>query len=202
MQVSTLFDRKFSKISDRQCSWFCYEAMKNRYKLVDYFLANDKKKFFNMYEKCLYIASFYKSTSSCYHEIETLFHNNILSKYNVNMQFYKMEFNVTGPDYYSSLKYPNTAQVISTRRSLEDISENRLYQILINMKRYDYVIINRLIMSFCLVKVKDIYLLLLDPHIKHSYLIDIVDAIKYIDKEQNMYNPVIVAIPDNNQFSL
>lgn len=199
--VKTQFDSYFSKIATRQCSWFCYQASDNRRNLVDLYIEGEIKEFQNLYHQCIYNASFNKKISKDREAIETLFHPNILGKHNAEMSFFKMVYNPMGKDLYSSLVYSNTAEVLATKKSFPEITEDILRQILHNMKKYDFMMANRFIMSFVIIKCSDEcdVFLLVDPHISKSHLITSDNIIRYI-KYSNTNEQNIVTIAFDADF--
>jgi hypothetical protein len=188
IKVNTQFHNKYASIATRQCSWFCFEAMQSRKELVDSF---NTSKYKSVYHDCLMEATINKKNSKDREAIETLFHENILSKYKGIYHFFKMEYNVDGYDYYEKLSYSNTSDVIRTKKSYSSISEADLITKLDKLEKYDYMMVNRLVMSFIVINVDTNKFLLVDPHIKISLIISIDAILHYIkyDDDSN-YNLV------------
>ena len=189
IDVETQFDNKYSTIATRQCSWFTFEAMKRRKELLDAF--NDTEKYISIYSQCLAEATLNKLNSNCRKDIETLFHENILSKYEIKCQFYKMEYNLDGYDYYKNLNYPNTEDVIKTKKSFPLLSEKDLISKLDQLQKYDFMMTNRLIMSYIVIKIDNDNYLLVDSHVPKSTILSIKEVIDYIKyNETTKYNLV------------
>jgi len=177
---------EYSSIASRQCSWFCFQAYDNRRTLLDYYLLNHRQKYRQLYHQCMMNATLNKKNSRDYELIETLFCNNILNKHKLSqnhLTFFKMTLNPCGQDWYSHMSYANTREVLQTKKSFPEMQEQKLIDILHNMKKYDCMMTNRHIMSYLVVKINDIsngHFLLIDSHIEFSCLLTIEEVINYI----------------------
>lgn len=197
IKVDTQFDNKYTVIATRQCSWFCFDAMNNSKILLNAFLENNISKYRGIYDRCLMTASINKHNSKNRGDIETLFHKNIISKYCAKCKFFKMEYNIEGEDYYAKLQYSNTLEVIETKKMFPNISEEELISKLQGLQKYDYMMVNRLIMSFIVIKIENDRFLLIDPHSDESSIISVIDILQYIKySNSQMYNLVTIAFKE------
>lgn len=180
IKVPTQFD--YSYIADRQCSYFCLEAIKNKDKFYDLHKRDIVKLFQNLYINCIMRASIKKRNSKDRPDVETLFNPNVLGDRNVKL--HKMiRYPERISEYWEtrmSNTYPNYIEVETEKLGFDTLPILDLYKIIKTLRFGEYVAINRHVMSFVIIRYSNEEYLILDPHYTTIALFSLFDVMKYI----------------------